>query len=372
MTNDDEQTQDEQTLLRDEAVPRGETATHDGNSSRDEAAPSEAVSPREDTAPREDAAARPAHAPAQPTAELGDVLRLQPRLVPRADGLYYVSEILAYHDEAFVEAAFASVLRRAPADDEFRPTLADLRNGAREKIDILRDLARTPEGKRLAASERIAGLKQSRLTRYLRGLPVVGHLWQLLAAILRLPVALRHQRQFEAYALAQQQRIADHINAQRWERTEALERAAAELRLAVADASAAVSLLSDALAETSARHAEQQSQLARHVGEVTRQLERAEHGLREAERRLNEHAAGSEEHGRRLEEHGRRIDAQQEFLVREQQAVVEAQKAALASAEEDLRETTTEQQRELAALSARVDELRVAVEAARESVGGKV
>ena len=372
MTTGDGQIQDEPKSARDETARREGIAARDGVPSREDVSPRAHLPPREEVVPPDDAAARPGAAPAQSAAGQVGVLRLQPRLVPRTDGLYYVSEILAYHDEAFVEAAFASVLGRAPAADEFRHTLADLRNGAREKIDILRDLARTPEGKRQAAFERIAGLKQSRLTRYARGLPVVGHLWQILGAILRLPVALRHQRQFEAYALAQQQRIADHLNAQPWERTDALERAAAELRLAVADASAAISLLSDALAETSARHAEQQSQLARHIGEVTRQLEQAEHGLREAERRLNEHAARLEEQGRRLEDHGRRLDAQQEFLVREQQAVVEAQKAALASAEEGLRETASEQGRELAALSARVDELRAAVAAARESVGGQV
>ena len=270
--------------------------------------------------------------------ESADVLRLQPRLVPRADGLYYVTEILGYHDEAFVEAAYASVLLRQPADEEFRRTLSDLRGGAREKIDILRDLARSEEGRSKSAFERIAGLRRSRLAELARSLPLVGRLWGTLAAVVRLPTALRHQRQFEAYVLAQQQLIADHVNARRLG-----DRVAAELRLAIADASAAVSMLSDSLAEISARHAEQQSQLARR--------------LEEAERRVAEHAA--------------RLDAQQEFLVREQQAIIEAQKAALAGAEAGLRETFSKQRRELAALAARVDELRAAVEAARESVGGK-
>lgn len=385
MTTDAAQTQDEPTQTRDE------TTAHEGDvprvdvSEREDGATDEVVSPlasaatSEVAAPREDAAARSVSVPARSAAEPGDVLRLQPRLVPRADGLYYVSEILAYHDEAFVEAAFASVLRRTPADDERRHALSDLRNGAREKIDILRDLARTPEGKSQAAFDRIAGLRQSRLAQSLRGLPVVGHLWRILAAIVRLPTALRHQRQFEAYALAQQQLIADHVNEQQRQRDGALERVAAELRhaiaelrlaiadassavadvsatvagvsAAVADVSAAVSLLSDALAETTTRHAEQQSQLA--------------HRLDAAEHRLTDAAA-------RLEDNSRRLDAQQEFLVREQQAIVEAQKAALADAADGLRETTAEQRRELAALSARVEELRATVVAARESVGGKV
>ncbi|HLL76622.1 MAG TPA: hypothetical protein VK421_15315 [Pyrinomonadaceae bacterium] len=336
-------------------------------------------------------------APPPPSAadEPAEVLRLQPRLAPRADGLYYVHEILAYHDEAFVEAAYASVLRRAPTPEEFQQTIGDLRGGAREKIDILRDLARSSEGRSLSAFERIAGLRQSRLAEMARSLPVVGHLWQILAAVVRLPTALRHQRQFEAYALAQQQIIADHINVRRLG-----DSVAAELRLAIDDASAAVSMLSDSLAEISARHGERQSRLAQRIEHTAAQLEQATRRTEEAERRLAGHDArlddhagwfaefsrGLEEHGRQLEDqgrqlgahaaqlagHGRRLDAQQEFLIREQQAIVEAQKAALAAAEEDLRETASEQRRETDALAARVDELRAAIDAAREAVGGKV
>ena len=331
--------------------------------------------------PHDAAAARPPGAAEEPAEESADVLRLQPRLLPRADGLYYVSEILVYHDEAFVEAAFASVLRRPPAPEEFQQTLADLRGGAREKIDILRDLARTAEGRSQSAFERIAGLRQSRLAELARSLPVVGHLWQIVAAVIRLPVALRHQRQFEAYALAQQQQIADHVNLRRLG-----DRVAAELRLAVDDASAAVSMLSDALAEISARHAERLSHLARQLEEATRRLEGAERRLAGHDAHLDDHAGwfgeysqGLEEHGRhlaehtaQLSEHGRRLDSQQEFLIREQQAIVEAQKAAVTVAEENLREAASEQGRELAALSARVDELRAAIDSAREAIGGKV
>ena len=352
--------------------------------------------PQDDSAPRparaddpvSDSGSQPGRAAAPPAAETDETLRLQPRLVPRSDGLYYVHEILGYHDEAFVEAAFASVLCRHPSDEEFWQTLGDLRGGAREKIDILRDLARSPEGKSQAAFERIAGLKRSRLAEFASGVPVVGHLWRIVAAVVRLPTALRHQRQFEAYALAQHQRIADYLNSRRLG-----DLAASQLQVSIADASAAVSMLSDAMAEMRARHAGEQSRLARHVGEVTLQLEQAAAQLGQAARRLDEterriaghdarldeHARwieeagrGFAEHGRQLDEYARRLDAQQEFIVREQQAVVEAQKAALALAEEGLRETAAEQQRELAAISARVDELRAAVEAARESVGGKV
>jgi hypothetical protein len=367
MTTEATQTQDEQT------PPRDDDATV------------EAGAPREAGATVEAPAAAP---PAREFAGPGDALQLQPRLLPRADGLYYVSELLAYHDEAFVEAAFASVLRRQPSDEEFRNTLADLRNGAREKIDILRDLGRSKEGKSQSAFERIAGLRQSRLAELARSLPGVGHLWQILAAVARLPLALRHQRQFEAYALAQQQRIADHVNSRRLG-----DLVVSQLQLAINDVSASVSMLSDAMAEMGARHAERHSQLAhrfnraagqleaaeRRLDEATRRMEEAERRLAAHDARLDDHAGwfaeysrGLEDHGRQLTEQARRLDAQQEFLVREQQSIVEAQKAAVASAEEDLNAAVSAQRRELVALAARVEELRAAIEAARESVGGKV
>jgi hypothetical protein len=320
--------------------------------------PGETMPPRDDATamipPRNDAAT--AAAPRTDAASTaGSPLLLQARLAPRADGLYYVSEILAYHDEAFVEAAFAAALRRAPDDAERRDALTDLRGGVRAKIEILRDLARSEEGRRLSAFERVAGLRQSALARRVRQLPLVGYLWRVAAAVARLPMMARHQQQFEAYTLAQQQRIADHLNAgerrladllgdQSRQNEEALESAVAELRLAVADASAAISMLSDAMAQTVARHGDEQSLLARR--------------LAEAERHLSEHAG--------------RLDAQQQFLIREQQTIVEAQKAALADAEQEWREAVAAQRRELAAVAARVDELRAKAGAARASTGDQV
>lgn len=330
-----------------------------------------------------DTASQPAPAAAPQDGERDEVLRLQPRLVPRTDGLYYVNEILGYHDEAFVEAAYAAVLLRRPEEEEFRNTLADLRGGAREKIEILRELARTAEGKSKLAFERVAGLRQSRLAEFVRGLPLVGHLWRVIAAVARLPKALRHQRQFEAYALAQQQLIADFLNAHRpgdlADAQRPAEFDASQLEASIADASAAVSMLSDAMAEMGARHADQLSQVVRRLEEAERRLAGNDARLEDHAGWFGEYGRGLEDHGRqltqlgqRLDEYSRRLDAQQEFLTREQHSIVEAQKAAIADAKEDLSAAVSAERRELAALAARVKELRAAIEAAHESAGGKL
>lgn len=320
--------------------------------------------------------------------ETADSLRLQPRLMPRADGLYYVSEILAYHDEAFVDAAYAAVLRRQPSDEEFRGALADLRGGAREKIDILRDLASSAEGRSQSAFERIAGLRRSRLAGFARSLPVVGHLWQVLAALIRLPVALSHQRRFEAYALAQQQLIADHLNTQRRRIADQLD--AQERRIAD-ELSAQRQLVVDQLGAQERRVAERLDAERRHHDEATEHLAarlrevigEMRQGADELRQAIAEASAAvsllsdamSEIYARQTEHQSqlnRRLDAQQEFLVREQQAIVEAQKAALADAEAELSAAASAGRRELAALSARLDELLESIGAARGPAGGKV
>lgn len=263
------------------------------------------------------------------------LLRLQSVFKPRADGRCRVEELLMYHDRAFVESAYAATLGRAPEASELAATLADLRASRRGKIEIIEDLARSPEGARAGASERIEGIGGADWKRRVRRLPVVGYLWQLLSSIVRLPVALRHRQEFETYALAQQQLIADHFNEQQqqlaWffdeQRMILYRHIADELQRAVADANAATSMLSDALAELSGR------------------LSDARHGF------------------------DLRLDAQQEFLTREQQAIVEAQKAVLAEIEMRLGEAQAARDRALSELTRSVRELRASLEGTRAAEG---
>jgi hypothetical protein len=296
------------------------------------------------------------------------LLRLQAALEPRAGARYHVDQLFAFHDRAFVESAYAATLGRAPTDDELSATLADLRTSRREKRKIVEDLIESQEGAQCGARSRVDGIEGAGWKRRARRLPVIGYLWQLLASVARLPVSLRHQREFETYALAQQQLIAEHFNAQAraWDEqarardaaTDELRRRADseggelramtnelrrmtdelrrrldaegdELRRLFDDAHAAVCLLSDALASLTTRQAEARADFER--------------GL----------------------------DGQQEFLTREQFVIVEAQKAALAEIEGRLSETLAIQADALAKLSSRVADMSAcADDEPRASPGG--
>lgn len=283
-------------------------------------------------------------------------LRLQEPLDPRAFAGCRVEELFAFHDRAFVESAYAAALGRAPREDELRATLAELRAGRRDKREIVEDLCASEEGARVGAGSRVVGVAAPGFGRRLRRVPFVGYLWRLLAGLARLPTALSHQREFETYALAQQQLIADFVNDERRRHDEQVrllglrlddETANGELRAAVADAHEAVSMLSDALATLDARQAEERAHLEALIAEQRRALEG---------------------HQSALEEQRRRLDAQEEFSVREQQAIVEAQKAVLAEIESRLTETDEARRRALEELSRRVAALAEALEEARAQV----
>ncbi len=289
-------------------------------------------------------------------------LRLQPPFAVSADGRYHVSQLLSFHDRPFVEAAFAAALAREADPAEVAATLADLRAGRRTKLEIIESLTDSVEGRAARAAERIEGVARAGGSHKLRGLPLVGGVWRVVALVARLPQIVRHQQQFEVYTMAQLQLVAEHVNEQQARLADfvngradevvghvnSLHRDTAdyvneqrqrihdyindELRPVLADATDAVSMLSDALAAMRARVEEQQL----------------------------------------------RLDAQEEFLVQEKHEIVEAQKTALAEMEGRLnallterRENLDEQRRALAGLSASVDEVRASIARAPRAGAGE-
>jgi hypothetical protein len=329
--------------------------------------------------------ARDDHDQARVAVESPPTLRLQNALDARAFVRCRVEELFVFHDRAFVESAFAATLGRAPDDAEMAATLADLRAARRDKREIIEDLCASNEGARAGAQVRVEGVGARGWQRRARRLPFIGYLWQLVAGVARLPTALRHQREFESFTLAQQQLIADFINEQQrrfdderrrldaeqrrldeqqrqleeqqrriseehWRLAESLgerlslvqhrldeldghraefSRALADFRLAVTDAHEAISMLCDAVATLDARQADERAH---------------------------------------LEEQRLRLEAQEEFSVQEQRAIVEAQKAVLAGIEERVAESDAVRRRALEELSRRVTALGDALEEARAQV----
>ena len=147
---------------------------------------------------------------ASSTTVMHEPLALQPDFEPRADDSYHARDLLKYHDRDFVQNAYRAILKRQPDAAGFKQFIEGLRAGQLNKIDVLAQLHRSPEGE--AKNVRVDGLRYPSLLRSLYRLPVAGYLAQLIVGLLRLPTLLRSQQQLESYLIAQQQLIADHFN----------------------------------------------------------------------------------------------------------------------------------------------------------------
>src|SRR5262245_43064131 len=143
----------------------------------------------------------PAYSPVPP-------LKIQADLEQREE--YSVGDLLGFHDEAFVRNAYEAVLRREPDDAGLAQYLQNLRSGRYSKIDILRSLRYSPEGRR--ANVTIHGLGRLSFFRKVYRVPVAGYLARLAVAIGRLPVLITSHRQLESHTMAQFDRVAAYIN----------------------------------------------------------------------------------------------------------------------------------------------------------------
>jgi hypothetical protein len=296
-------------------------------------------------------------------------LVLQPDFQAGDKSQYHVGELLAYHDRHFVENVYRAILGRAPHPAEGARELEELRGGRAGKIEIIERLSASPEAR--AGSRRrvkIEGLP-SPVMRRLGRVPFVGYALRLVRALVRLPVSMQHQRQFEIYALAQQQLIADYLNRTLPQFTHESADAGDAPPASVAppsqqdDIAETLAMFSDALLELSNSHAELQAQTQTQAEQAQAALTEltaavtAQQQLAETVRREQQLAA----------------DAQQEFLIQEQRVIVETQQVVLEELREELRALSERQQRAREEFDAEMRRLRSLREtaAARENFSGQ-
>ena len=136
--------------------------------------------------------------------------RMQPVFTPNNDDHYHVSDLLKYHDRDFVWNAYRAVLKREPDGEGLSAFLEKLRSGRFSKIDVLARLRFSPEGRRNQVT--IDGLRLPATIRRLYRVPVIGYVLELVVSVARLPSLLRNQREIESYQMAQQERLATHLN----------------------------------------------------------------------------------------------------------------------------------------------------------------
>ena len=137
-------------------------------------------------------------------------LKLQPDFHPRSNNRYHISDLLRYHDRAFVENSYRAILKRQPDATESARELKRIRSGEFNKIDLLSSLRYSNEGK--AKGVEIDGLSTPALVRRLGHLPVIGYFVRLAIAVVRLPNQIRDQREFAGYILSQNQQMTDFTN----------------------------------------------------------------------------------------------------------------------------------------------------------------
>jgi hypothetical protein len=278
---------------------------------------------------------------------------------------YHVEELLRYHDGHFIENAYLALLRRAPSDAERARELDELRGGRASKVEIIERLLASPEAS--GRGVRVEGL-QSPLMRRLSRVPVVGYWLRLAGALVRLPLLMRHQQQFEVYTLAQQQLIADHVN-----QVSAL-LAQANATAEGGDASPAlhdlsqhnelvetVAMFSDALLDLSNGHAELQAQVQTQAAQVQTQAAQVQAALADLTQAMTEQQGITETLRR---EQQTLADAQQEFLIQEQRVIVETQKVVLEELREELRALSQRQEDARAELEREVRRLQTLLDAA--------
>ncbi len=385
---------------------RGEEERVVSHVEKDDAPALKANNPAQASTP--DAPDSPGTGPERSPAEIYlEPLVLQIGLQARVKDQYHVAELLQYHDRHFVESVYLAILRRQPSDAERARELAALRGGRASKIEIIERLlaaqGEEAESSSPARRVRIEGLP-SPVARRLSRVPVLGSVLRLGRALWRLPVLMQHGQEFEIYALAQQQLIADYVNGalpqliaeQRHmldHANEVLQQLIAEQRRSVdqsfqqiiaeqtnqavalstleravesatsqtiidlsqtRDVLEAVAMFSDALLDLSNSHANLQAQ----TGVQVEQIDAALTDLTQAitgQQQITE--------GIKREQHTL-ADAQQELLIQEQQAIVETQKVVLEELREELRELSRRQESVRAELDAEIRRLQTLPDAA--------
>ncbi|MGD9975441.1 MAG: methyltransferase domain-containing protein [Desulfatirhabdiaceae bacterium] len=134
---------------------------------------------------------------------------IQPGFQAKADGQYHVNDLLCYHDQAFVTAAYRTILHRSPDTGGYLHFLNKLRNGC-AKVDILGRLRYSKEGR--TSGIKISGLALPFVLQQVYRIPVFGRFAQILSAIWHLPHLERNQRTFENHAVLLMEQAQNHFS----------------------------------------------------------------------------------------------------------------------------------------------------------------
>lgn len=127
-----------------------------------------------------------------------------------ADGRVDVRDLLRWHDEAFVDAAYRTLLRRPPDSAGFAHYLQSLRDGRRGKLEIIAELRSSAEGE--AQRVEVHGLRARLALRRVLALPLVGRVAGIAHFLVRLPDLARNQERLEVALFQARSEARNRLN----------------------------------------------------------------------------------------------------------------------------------------------------------------
>ncbi len=114
---------------------------------------------------------------------------------PGHDGVLRLNEMLGYHDQTFIAMVYRLILKRPADGTGSRHYLEGLRRGRFSKAEIIGRLRFSSEGR--ARGVRVKGLLPALAVGLAGKIPVLGYLVQGMAALVRLPILVRHLERLE-------------------------------------------------------------------------------------------------------------------------------------------------------------------------------
>lgn len=133
-----------------------------------------------------------------------------PDAVPPAGEASSLSALTDLHDEPFIDAAYRTILKRAPDAAGRAHYVGLLRSGRITKIEILGRLRYSSEGRKQARPMR--GLLPRFALWSLFRVPLLGYLVSLVYTILRLPRIVRNMQGIEQFTARGDANLARHVN----------------------------------------------------------------------------------------------------------------------------------------------------------------
>jgi O-antigen chain-terminating methyltransferase len=114
------------------------------------------------------------------------------------NNVYHINDFCLYHDEVFIENVFKGLLKRKPDSEEMNYYLLFLRQGHLAKKEIIAKIRFSKEGRKKRVV--VKGLRIPYLLTVIRKIPLIGFIFKIMMAIIRLPSLIIQIRQLEAHS----------------------------------------------------------------------------------------------------------------------------------------------------------------------------